>query len=128
MPIPQDTNDLISEMKTTYDAIKPYFDSWCQKNDAKIKFIDNISLDGCHLDPDFDCSTYGDQVTGRGLRVRDLKTGDCIVFFASFKPISECGQNLIYALYGMMVVDKVLKVSDIPEKEFFKNAHTRVKK
>ncbi|MGZ4956637.1 MAG: Nmad3 family putative nucleotide modification protein [Methylobacter sp.] len=126
MPIPQGNDSFISGMETTYDNLLPYFESWCQKNDAEIQFpkINNIS---CHLDPDFDFSTYGDQATGRGLRVGDLNEGDFIAFFASFKPIKKCAHSLVYGLYGIMVVDKVMKVADVPENEFHKNAHTRIK-
>jgi hypothetical protein len=125
LPIPQQRDRFISGMVTTYDTALPYFESWCQKNDTKIQF--NPEGDGgCHLDPDFDYSTYGDQATGRGLQVAKLKKGDFIVFFASFKPITPSEHNLIYALYGMMVVDEVLNVAGISENEFYKNAHTRI--
>lgn len=127
LPIPQG-NDFISGMETTYATALPYFESWCQTNHTKIEFLKHHNFEGCHLDPDFDHSTYGDQATGRGLRVGELNEGDFIAFFASFKPITKCDHNLIYALYGIMVVDKVLRVSEIPENEFHKNAHTRVNK
>ncbi|MFI3188172.1 hypothetical protein BCS42_02285 [Crenothrix sp. D3] len=129
LPIPQKKDKFIAGMETTYDTALPYFESWCQKNDTKIQFPDiNPEGDrGCHLDPDFDYSTYGDQATGRGLQVAKLKEGDFIVFFASFKPITPCEHNLIYALYGKMVVDKVKKVANVSENEFYKNAHTRIK-
>lgn len=126
LPIPQEKDDFKVGMRTSYDDLLPYFASWCQKNSVEIEFPQNQINKGCHLDPDFDFSTYGDQATGRGLRVRDLKEGDFLAFFASFKPIIKCDYNLIYALYGIMVVDKVLRVADVPEKELHKNAHTRI--
>lgn len=128
MPIPQGSDKFLSGMETNYDKLTPHFKSWCYKNGPTIEFPKNLISEGCHLDPDFDFSTYGDQATGRGLRVRDLNKGDFIAFFASFKPISKCDHKLVYALYGIMVVDKVLKVADISEKEFHKNAHTRIEK
>ncbi len=126
MPIPQGVDNFKSGMRTSYDDLLPRFVTWCQKNDTQIEFplkLNNIST---HLDPDFDHATYGDQGTGRGLRVGELKKGDFIVFFASFKPISKCDHKLIYALYGIMVADKVLKVMDMPESDLHKNAHTRI--
>lgn len=126
MPIPQDGADFLSGMDTTYEDLVPHFESWCQKNDVTLKFPLKNNRH-CHLDPDFNFSTYGDQATGRGLRVGDLNEGDFIAFFASFKPITKCDHKLIYALYGIMVVDKVMKVANVPEKEFHKNAHTRIK-
>lgn len=127
MPIPQENPDFLAGLETTYESLAPHFKSWCFKNKAKLEFPQNLNHKSCHLDPDFDFSTYGDQATGRGLRVGDLNNGDFIVFFASFKPISECGHKLVYAIYGKMVVDKVLRVADIPKDEFHKNAHTRIK-
>jgi hypothetical protein len=126
LPIPQEEDDFKSGMRTSYDDLSPYFVSWCQRNGAKIKFPPNLNNKGCHLDPDFDFSTYGDQATGRGLRVEHIKEGDFLAFFASFKPITKCDLKLIYALYGIMIVDRVLKVADVPENELHKNAHTRV--
>jgi hypothetical protein len=126
LPIPQGKDTFILDLETTYAAALPYFETWCQTNNTKIKFPEHLENETCHLDPDFDYLTYGDQATGRGLRVGDLKKGDFIAFFASFKPITPCEHNLIYALYGIMVVDNVLKVSDIPKNKFHMNAHTRV--
>lgn len=125
LPIPEG-KDFKSGMRTSYDDLSPYFASWCQNNGAKIEFPPNLNNKGCHLDPDFDFLTYGDQATGRGLRVGDIGKGDFLAFFASFKPITKCDHKLIYALYGIMVVDKVLRVADVPENELHKNAHTRV--
>ncbi|MDP1665353.1 MAG: hypothetical protein Q8L79_09520 [Methylobacter sp.] len=127
LPIPQGKDEFKSGMRTSYDDLLPAFESWCQKNDVEIEFPQNQINKGCHLDPDFDFSTYGDQATGRGLRVGDVQKGDFLAFFASFKPITKCDHNLIYALYGIMVVDKVLKVKDVPVKDLYMNAHTRVK-
>ena len=126
MPIPQSDDDFKLGMRTAYDNLIPYFHSWCQKNEVSIEFPQHIKSMGTHLDPDFDFSTYGDQSSGRGLRVGDLSNGDFLVFFASFNPITKCDYNLIYALFGFMRVDRVLRVSDIPEQELHMNAHTRV--
>ena len=126
MPIPQDNANFLLGIGTTYKKLLPHFESWCHKNGSTIEFPEDLNNRGCHLDPDFDFSTYGDQATGRGLRVRDLNRGDFIAFFASFKPITKCEHKLVYALYGIMVVDKVLNVRDISENEFHKNAHTRI--
>jgi hypothetical protein len=126
MPIPQSEDNFKSGMRTSYHDLLPHFESWCQKNDVKIGFPSHLNKICTHLDPDFDHSTYGDQDTGRGLRVGVLKKGDFIVFFASFKPISKCDHKLVYALYGIMVVDKVLKVKDVAESDLHKNAHTRI--
>ena len=126
MPIPQSDDDFCAGMRTSYNDLIPDFRLWCEKNEVTIEFPESLVGRGTHLDPDFDFSTYGDQSTGRGLRVGELEKGDFLAFFASFKPIEECNHKLIYALYGIMVVDTVLKVSEVPETKLSWNAHTRV--
>jgi hypothetical protein len=126
MPIPQNTDDYKLGMQTSYNDLLPYFDSWCRNNGSDIRFPDHLRNISTHLDPDFDYCTYGDQATGRGLRVGKLKKNDFIAFFASFKPITTCNHRLIYALYGIMVVDKVLRVADVPDNLLPSNAHSRV--
>ncbi len=126
IPIPQGNDDFRSGMRTSYNDLLPYFKSWCKKNNSQIKFPSHLEDKSCHLDPDFNFSTYGDQETGRGLRIKALKKGDFLAFFASFRPITQCEHKLIYALYGIMIVDRVLKVSDVPKSLLHTNAHTRI--
>lgn len=126
MPIPESKDNFKLGMRTSYSDLVPYFETWKLKNSTSIEFPQRLTDNACHLDPDFDYTTYGDQASGRGLRVGDLKKDDFIVFFASFKPIIKCNQNLIYALFGIMVVDKVLKVANVPKKSLHMNAHSRV--
>lgn len=126
MPIPQTDDEFISGSRTSYSDLLPYFEKWKQRNDAIIKFPQNLNNIDTHLDPDFDFLTYGDQATGRGLRVGELKKDDFLVFFASFKPTKECGHKLIYALFGFMTVEDVLKVSEVPQDALHTNAHTRI--
>lgn len=126
MPIPQGKGSFRPGMDTTYADLRSEFASWCQRNSADLEFPMHLDGLGCHLDPDFHYLTYGDQGTGRGLRVGNLEEGDFLAFFASFKPTKTCGHSLVYALYGIMVVDKIQKVADISFEEYQKNAHTRV--
>ena len=126
LPIPQDDHQFNDGMRTTFDNVKPHFDAWCQKNETGFRFPSHLVGRDCHLDPDFEYSSYGDQSTGRGLRVVELKRGDIIAFFASFKPIHECEHKLIYAIFGVLVVDRVLRVSETDSTEYYKNAHTRI--
>ena len=126
MPIPQGSDDYMPGARTSYDDLVSYFEKWKQKNNAIIEFPKDLYNVNTHLDPDYDYLTYGDQATGRGLRVDKLKQGDFIAFFASFRPTSKSNHKLIYALFGLMTVDKVLKVAEVPEDEFHANAHTRI--
>lgn len=86
---------------------------------------ESLSQKMCHLDPDFEHLTYGDQPVGRGAQVSRLERGDFVVFFASLKPVRECGQNLVYALIGIYFVDRITTVATTQDDQRYMNAHTR---
>lgn len=77
-----------------------------------------------HLDPDFAHLTYGD----RGARAKQLrehlKPGDLIVFYAGLADTLGAAR-LVYALVGLLVVDKFVRAVDIPEDQRDINAHSR---
>jgi putative DNA base modification enzyme with NMAD domain len=78
-----------------------------------------------HLDPDFDCLTYGDVGDRRGSEIRKLKENDLLVFYAGMRPTGPCEHTLIYALVGLFVVDEVVDAKDVPRARWSQNAHTR---
>ncbi len=126
LPIPESKHAFQAGMETTYTHISPHFNAWGGRNKWNASFPPHLLDRNCHLDPDFSALTYGDQGTGRGNRVRKLERGDFIAFFASFKPIAPCGHSLVYALFGIIVVDKVARVADLPREQHHLNAHTRI--
>ena len=75
-----------------------------------------------HLDPDFDNLTYGDQGR-RAKRIQELSRRDLLVFYASLRDI-ESG-NLVYALIGLMVIERIVRAVDVTENLWSRNAHTR---
>jgi hypothetical protein len=77
-----------------------------------------------HLDPDFAHLTYGDQ----GERAKQLRAalrpGDFIAFYAGLA--DTCGASrLIYALIGLLVVERIERAVDVPRDRRDLNAHTR---
>jgi len=78
-----------------------------------------------HLDPDFRELTYGNVGNRKGARIKEMRQGDLIVFYAGLRPITECESPLLYALVGLYVVDEVVLAKDVPEKRRHENAHTR---
>jgi len=126
MPIPQGHSSYRDGMLTTYNDLIEPFSKWAHRNQADLKFPKHLLGVSTHLDPDFQHLTYGDQSTGRGLRVGDLNSGDYLAFFESFRPIASCEHNLVYALFGLLIVDKVLRADEMDETNFDTNAHTRV--
>ena len=78
-----------------------------------------------HLDPDFECLTYGDDGGRRGAGLVGMSRGDLLVFYGGLRPIHRCEQRLIYALMGVYVVEEVVAVATVPEHRCFENAHVR---
>jgi len=78
-----------------------------------------------HLDPDFDCLTYGDESARRGAGMVDMVEGDLLVFYGGLRPVHECEHRLVYALVGMYVVEDVVPVGEVPPKRWHENAHVR---
>lgn len=126
LPIPESKHVFQAGMQTSYGSIVPSFDAWCERNGSNEQFPQHLMNRNCHLDPDFSCLTYGDQGTGRGNRVRQLDRGDFIAFFASFKPITPSPHKLIYALFGIITVDRIVKVENLPTEQRHLNAHSRI--
>jgi hypothetical protein len=77
-----------------------------------------------HLDPDFDHLTYGDNGTRRGAGISKLVSGDLLVFYAGLRSIVPAKQ-LMYALVGLYVVEKVVRAVEVPPEKWHENAHTR---
>jgi hypothetical protein len=133
MPIPESKENpkqiFRQGMETTYTQMDTHFSKFTEQNAIELAFPEHLKLIGCcHLDPDFENLTYGDQASGRGNRVRELDVGDFIAFFASFRPIIPCDHVLVYALYGIFFIDNIKKAKDISSDQWHVNAHTRIQK
>jgi hypothetical protein len=77
-----------------------------------------------HLDPDFEQLTYGDH-NERARQLRDqLQAGDWVVFYAALADVTRRGQ-LVYALIGLLVVDRMVLARDVAPAQRDLNAHTR---
>lgn len=77
-----------------------------------------------HLDPDFEQLTYGNNENTKGTRLAHLNQGDFLAFYASLRAIDQ-PRALVYALIGLIVIDRIIKASEIPEAAWHVNAHTR---
>ncbi len=77
-----------------------------------------------HLDPDFDHLTYGDQ----GERAKQLRAalhpGDLVVFYAGLAD-TRGAARLVYALIGLLVVDRLERAADASAERRDLNAHSR---
>jgi len=77
-----------------------------------------------HLDPDFECLTYGDNGSRRGAGVATLVDGDVLAFYAGLRSVLP-PRKLVYALVGAFVVGEVIRAADAPAERLHENAHTR---
>jgi hypothetical protein len=78
-----------------------------------------------HLDPDFECLTYGNPGNAKGKALGSLADGDLVIFYAGLRPVHECEQRLVYALVGLFVVQEVLPALSVVPNRRYENAHTR---
>lgn len=78
-----------------------------------------------HLDPDFECLTYGDVGGRRGAGMVGMAAGDLLVFYAGLRPVHPCPHTLVYALVGLYVVREVVPVAAVPAGRWYENAHVR---
>lgn len=113
-------------MATTYQQAVPRLNEWCARNSCNMALPSHLLSSDCHLDPDFEHLTYGDQSTGRGWQIEKLMEGDFIIFYASFRPVSTASTNLIYAIYGIMFVKQRARVGELTPNQYCMNAHTRI--
>ena len=77
-----------------------------------------------HLDPDFDHLTYGDQ-RQRGVQIRTLTPGDLLVFYAGLRAFQDPRSDLVYALIGVLEIQRLDCAIALPESEWSSNAHSR---
>lgn len=121
VPVPERTERVRNGFERSYSEVAPHvsalvggdaFDPWLPRGRAM------------HLDPDFEHLTYGDFGARRGTRVASLSAGDFIAFYASLRPIDRTGW-LVYALIGFLTVERVVCASEVRERDWYRNAHTR---
>ena len=105
-------------LEQPYNAILPFLARF------GVALPPHLAHRSMHLDPDFANLTYGDQgERGKQLRAY-LRPGDLIVFYASLAD-SRSSARLIYALIGLLVVDRFVLAANVPAHERSLNAHSR---
>ena len=77
-----------------------------------------------HLDPDFEHLTYGNNANSKGDAIAGLKKGDFIAFYASLRAVDQ-PRTLVYALIGILTVQRLSPANEVPAQQRFLNAHTR---
>jgi len=120
VPIPEEHSN--KTIRPGYEKSYEEFKAACASLGEK--FPDRLLGQSVHLDPDFAHLTYGDE-NEKGKQIRRLVEGDIITFYAGLRPLKSNYNNLIYAIIGIYVVDKVIIACDVLPCDWDKNAHTR---
>lgn len=108
-----------AELKRTFDEFSAHLQTF------DLELPPRLCGRICHLDPDFETLTFGDQGQ-RGSRIAQLVDGDIIAFFAALKPTDVSLHRLLYAIIGLFVVDAAAVLArDVPRSNWALNAHTR---
>jgi hypothetical protein len=114
-----------------YGEVMSALERFCDDHDSDLHrdlaFPRDLLRRSMHLDPDFECLTYGDVGSRRGARIATMVQGDLLVFYGGLRPIHQCEHTLIYALLGMYVVKEVVPASEVPAERWYENAHVRKK-
>jgi hypothetical protein len=133
VPIPENRGTLFHDgLERRYNEVLPALQRFCAEHNrdlyADLRFPPELSDFPMHLDPDFDCLTYGDEGARRGAGMVNMIEGDLLVFYGGLRPVHRCEHKLVYALMGMYVVQVVVPVAKVPPQRWYENAHVRKKK
>lgn len=130
VPIPEKTGTRFHPgLQRGYGEVLPALSRFCGERGfdliTDLGFPQSLLKHAMHLDPDFECLTYGDRGSRRGAGMVGLKKEDLLLFYGGLRPVHVCEHNLIYALMGLFVVQEVLNARDLPRDRWFENAHVR---
>ncbi len=112
-----------------YNELLPSLRRFCRDRQfdllSDLRFPVKLLERSMHLDPDFECLSYGDEGGRRGAGMVGMTEGDLLVFYGGLRPVYPSDQKLVYALMGLFVVQQVVHVTDVPEDRWCENAHVR---
>jgi Nucleotide modification associated domain 3 len=116
-------------LERRYREVLPALDGFCQDRgcdlSADLRFPAGLAGRPMHLDPDFECLTYGDVGARRGARMVGMGDGDLLAFYAGLRHVGRGEPRLVYALIGVYVVREVVPVASVPRVRWHENAHAR---
>jgi hypothetical protein len=130
VPIPEKlTTPFHPGLERHYGEVLPALHRFCADHacdlDRDLRFPEELLRHSMHLDPDFECLTYGDEGGRRGAGMVNMTDGDLLVFYGGLQPIHRCDDKLVYALVGMYVVQEVVPVAKVSSERWYENAHLR---
>lgn len=123
VPIPESGNQVNISLGRKFSDVSPFVRQIVGADHDLTPWLPQSEW--MHLDPDFEHLTYGNNENSKGTRLASLEEGDFLAFYASLRAVDGPAQPLIYALIGLIVVDRVVMASDVLEADWHLNAHTR---
>lgn len=124
VPIPQNKPNAEGLARQYHPVISSALETFSARNGVDVRLPNQLLGRRMHLDPDFDYLSYGDTAI-RGRRLLGLRENDWVVFYAGLRSV-QGRSRLVYGLIGLLVVDCVRRVANIPAVEHDWNAHTRL--
>jgi len=116
-------------LERRYGEVLPALQRFCRVHNCDLcgdlRFPQELLEHPMHLDPDFECLTYGDVGGRRGAGMVNMGEGDLLVFYSGMRPVHRCEHKLVYALVGIYVVQEVVPVASVPPERWHENAHVR---
>jgi hypothetical protein len=130
VPIPEKLGTAFHPgLERRFGEILPALHGFCEAHNRSLSddlcFPNELLHYPMHLDPDFECLTYGDDGGRRGAGMANMDEGDLLVFYAGLRPVHRCDQKLIYGLIGVYVVKEVVPAAGVPPERWYENAHVR---
>jgi hypothetical protein len=130
VPIPEKRGTLFHPgLERRYGEVLPALHRFCGVHQRDLyddlRFPRDLLEHPMHLDPDFECLTYGDDGGRRGAGMVAMAEGDVLVFYGGLRPVHPCKHRLIYALLGLYVVEEVVPAVRVPATRWHENAHVR---
>jgi hypothetical protein len=97
-------------LERCYGEVLPALQRFCVEHGCGLRdglrFPQRLLEHPMHLDPDFECLTYGDKGNRRGAGMVNMRDGDLLVFYGGLRPVHRGEHALIYALMGMTRLDQ----------------------
>lgn len=130
VPIPEKRGTAFhAGLERRYGEVLPALQRFCRVHNCDLRgdlrFPEELLAHPMHLDPDFECLTYGDVGGRRGAGMVNMAEGDLLVFYGGMRPVHRCEHKLVYALLGIYVVQEVVPVASVPPERWYENAHVR---
>lgn len=90
VPIPESQNTRFHRgMERCYDEFLPALNRFCDARDLDLRrdlgFPTPLLGASMHLDPDFECLTYGNRGNPKGGIIQNLEEDDLLVFYAGLR-------------------------------------------